>query len=366
MTPCISVVMSVYNGELYLENAIESILEQTFTDFEFIIVDDNSTDGSWAVLTRFSDPRVRLVRNQENIGLTRSLNKGLRLAQGIYIARMDADDISLPERFERQTAFFSTFPDIGLLGVAYWNMNSKGEKQNLVRPPTADSVIRWNMLFGPVLAHPGVMFRRDLIAKVGSYNENTHFAQDYELWSRMANVTKMANLNEPFLLYRQGDANRISEKHLDEQWDYNCAISARCIGQLLENDMIPMERVRKVCALIFLDRTCAEWNPQAARDLELILKRFLARYRTSLTKIDKEQIAGQIYSTAVHHVHRNMSIEEWQIYRQLLAAVIRQHLPLPKGRSIWRDIVKLALGRKATEGILKIRSTMRKGSIYLL
>lgn len=110
MTPCISVVMSVYNGELYLENAIESILEQTFTDFEFIIVDDNSTDGSWAVLTRFSDPRVRLVRNKENIGLTRSLNKGLRLAQGIYITRMDADDISLPERFERQTAFFQLIP----------------------------------------------------------------------------------------------------------------------------------------------------------------------------------------------------------------------------------------------------------------
>ena len=101
-------------------------------------------------------------------------------------------------------------------------------------------------------------------------------------------------------------------------------------------------------------------------DLELILKRFLARYRTSLTRIDKEQIAKQIYSTAVHHFHRNMSIEEWQIYRQLLAAVIRQHLALPKGRPIWRDMIKLSIGRKATAGILKIRSTMRKGNNYLL
>ncbi len=353
--------MSVYNNEEYLEEAIESILNQTFTDFEFIIIDDGSTDGTWAILSSYADPRVRLVHNQGNIGLTRSLNKGLTLAQGVYIARMDADDISLPDRFERQIAFLSAYPGVGLLGVGWWNLKSNGEKQQMVSPPTADSVIRWFLLFGTVLAHPGVMFRKDLINKVGQYNENIHFAQDYELWCRMAQVTRLANLPEPLLLLRQGDPSRISEKHLREQWDYNCATSARCIRLLLESDAFTEERARKLCALIFLDRTCAEWNLQAAQDLNLVLKHFLARYRTSLTRVDMEQIAGHICTLASYHDHVNVSVEEWRIFRQLLATAIRQRLPLPKRYRSWRLFVQFAIGRRATEYIRLIRSARRAG-----
>ena len=353
--------MSVYNGERYLREAIDSILNQTFTDFEFIVIDDCSIDATWAILSSYADPRIRLVQNKENIGLTRSLNRGLALAQGEYIARMDADDISLPDRFERQVVFLSTCPDVGLLGVGWCNLKSNGERKEFISPPTSDLVIRWFLLFSTMLAHPGVMFRKNLVNKVGTYNEKIRFAQDYELWCRMAQFTKLANLSEPLLLLRQGDPNRISEKHLREQWDYNCATSARCIRSLLESDLFTEERARKLCALIFLDKTCAKWDLRAAQDLNLVLKHFLARYRTNLTRVDVEQIIGHICMLASYHTHVNASVEEWQIFRQLFVTVIRQRISLPMKCYPWHLFVQFVIGRRATGYVRLIRSARSKG-----
>lgn len=358
--------MSVYNGERYLREAVGSILNQTFADFEFIIIDDGSTDGTSAILSSYADPRIRLVHNPENIGLTRSLNKGLTLAQGAYIARMDADDISLPNRCERQIASLSASPDVGLLGVGWCNLTSNGEKQQVANPPATDSVIRWFLLFGTVLAHPGVMFRKDLIGTVGPYNETLRFAQDYELWCRMAHVTKLANLSDPLLLLRRGDPGRISENHLREQWDDNCATSARCIRSLLEGDTFTDERARKLCALIFLDRACAEWDLQAVQDLDLVLERFLARHKTGLTRVDREQIADHICALASYHTHVNVSVEEWRMFRRLLASAICRRLPLLNKRRFWRLFAQFAIGRRATEYIRRIRLARRKRDQHLV
>lgn len=199
-TPIISVVMSVYNGGEFLAGAIESVLVQTFRDFEFIIVNDGSTDGSLAILEECAqrDCRIRLI-SRENRGLTASLNEGIANARGEWIARMDADDISLPDRFEKQMAWLQkTGADIcggwirltGTLFHRVWQYYGSGD------------AIRLKLLFGSAFAHPTVMLRTD-IAKANPYSENARYVEDYELWARLARLgVKMTNYPGVVLRYR--------------------------------------------------------------------------------------------------------------------------------------------------------------------
>jgi glycosyltransferase involved in cell wall biosynthesis len=205
-SPRISVVMSVYNGEKYLHEAVDSILNQTFTDFEFIIIDDASIDGTWEILSSYCDPRIRLVHNQENIGLTRSLNKGLALAQGEYIARMDADDISLPKRFEKQIVYLDLHPDIWVVGGQIDFIDDKGSREQAHPYPIDEKFLRWNAIFnGPTVIHPAVMMRQEKLNQLGNYPEDCKLAQDAALWRKFYMVSDfpIANLGEKLVLYRQ-------------------------------------------------------------------------------------------------------------------------------------------------------------------
>ena len=191
MAPKVSVVMSVYNGERYLREAVESILGQTFTEFEFIIVNDGSTDGTREILTAYNDPRIRLVRNEENIGLTRSLNKGLALGRGEYIARMDADDVSLPHRLEVQVRYLDQYPGVGLVACDLQFIDDEGHTLGRSYRSCGNSLVRWYLLFyNYIAAHSHVVFRRDLVANLGGYDETFEYAQDYELWSRLTEISE--------------------------------------------------------------------------------------------------------------------------------------------------------------------------------
>lgn len=201
--PRVSVVMAVHNGAPYLREAVESILAQTFTEFEFIIIDDGSTDATASILAEYGDPRLRLVRNAANIGLTRSLNKGLTLAQGKYIARMDADDVSLPERLAIQVAHLDAHPDVGLLGTGYYLINEDGERFTDTAPaqPLTHTEIRWQLLFHNAFCHSSVMFwRPDSV--LGMYDEQIVYAQDYALFARLASLMQMTNLPDLLLAHR--------------------------------------------------------------------------------------------------------------------------------------------------------------------
>ncbi len=203
--PLISVLMSVFNGKPYLSEAVESILHQTFADFEFIIIDDGSSDGTTEILEEYAekDSRIRLIRNDGNIGLTRSLNKGIQVASGKFIARQDADDVSLPERFEKQLHRFADDERLALLGSAYEVIDGEGNTSGVDRYPADDVSIRWQMMFHNGFAHSSVMIRRDVLASHKlSYNEECEFAQDYELWSRILEFGCGANIDEPLIRYR--------------------------------------------------------------------------------------------------------------------------------------------------------------------
>lgn len=201
-SPKVSVVMSVYNGELYLREAVDSILDQTFTDFEFIIIDDGSTDTTWQILSAYNDPRTRLVRNHENIGLTRSLNKALALARGEYVARQDADDVSLPWRLARQVAFLDATPGVGLVSSSYEVIDPEGRRLRTVTVPTSDSDIRSHLYKRNPFCHGAAVFRHACIEAVGGYRESFRVAQDYDLWLRMAERFELANLGDPLYRWR--------------------------------------------------------------------------------------------------------------------------------------------------------------------
>lgn len=204
-TPSITVLMAVYNGAEHLAEAIQSVLDQTYRDFEFLIVNDASTDDTARILADFSgqDSRIRVLENSENIGLTKSLNRGLAEARGTYVARMDADDISLPHRFAVQKKFLDEHPGIACVGSGSHIIDEHGISHGTKQLPTDPVLVRFYLMLKNSIIHPSVMFRTATIRECGGYNETIRFAQDYDLWSRLVSRGhSIANTPEPLIYYR--------------------------------------------------------------------------------------------------------------------------------------------------------------------
>lgn len=196
--------MSVYNGELYLRDSIASMLQQTFEDFEFLIINDGSTDSTEEIVRSYSDSRIKLINNGENLGLAKSLNKGLAIATGNFVARQDADDTSERERLERQIEFLKTHKDVLMLGTMYNELDSHGKVLWPVRLPAEYTEIRWALLFFCPFVHSSVMLRRTaLLENVGNYDESFRYSMDYDLWLRIALRHPVSNLDEFLVNYRQ-------------------------------------------------------------------------------------------------------------------------------------------------------------------
>ena len=204
----ISVVMSVYNAEKYLRFSIESILNQTYTDFEFIIINDCSEDDSLKIINEYSknDSRIITVNNDTNLGLTRNLNKGLTIARGEYIARMDADDISILDRFEKQMCYFQKNEHIDILGGFCVDIDESGKVIRKRKAPLSHKEIISSIYKVNPIYHPTVIFKKQKIANIGFYNEEYKVVQDYDLWFRsIANNLIIQNLPDILLKYRIND-----------------------------------------------------------------------------------------------------------------------------------------------------------------
>ena len=212
--PKITVAMSVYNNAPYLAAAIESICAQSFADFEFVIVNDGSSDESGAIIDRFaaSDSRIRAI-HQPNAGLIASLNRIIDEARGTLIARMDGDDIALPERFARQIAFLDANPAIGVLGTGCSCIDEQGKphKYRFENVISTEEILD-DLKNGPPLCHPSVMMRTDVVRAVGGYHRAYAHCEDYDLWLRLSERVPLANLPDRLLLYRQS-ATQVSNRH---------------------------------------------------------------------------------------------------------------------------------------------------------
>jgi len=202
MSPKVTVLMPVYNGDQYLKEAIDSILGQTFKDFEFLIINDGSTDKSIEIIESYNDKRIKLIHNEKNMGLIYTLNKGLELAKGKYIARMDADDISLPPRLQKQVDFMDKNKDVGVCGtwIKTFGDNIISRKNKV---PSDNEEIGIALLFNCVIMHPTVIMRKSLLDKYNlRYDEKHKDAEDYGLWVRCIHNFKLANIPEVLLNYR--------------------------------------------------------------------------------------------------------------------------------------------------------------------
>ena len=220
MPPKVSVIMSVYNGSRFLSESIKSILYQNFINFEFIIIDDCSKDNTWTVLNFYAglDCRIKLIRNLDNIGLSKSLNKGIALAKGEYIARMDADDISLPYRFDKQLEYLAQHPDCVALGSEVLLIDAQGWPIGKRGQNTRSEDIKKEFFHGKggAIIHPTAMIPRWAINKVGGFNSRFRVAQDFDFFIRLSDVGKFANLNDVLLKYRQ-HFDSITVKNKDVQ-----------------------------------------------------------------------------------------------------------------------------------------------------
>ena len=195
--PRLSVILPVYNCEKYIYEAVDSILNQTFTDFELLIVDDFSTDSTVLILESFKDSRIQLFKKEKNTGYTNSLNYAISIAKGEYIARMDGDDICLPQRFEKQVNFLDCHPDVILCGSAVQIIDS----DTILRLPTNHDEIKVKLCFATSFCHPSVMGKA-IVFKENLYDVKLEPAEDYDLWTRLVFKGQLANLDEILLMYR--------------------------------------------------------------------------------------------------------------------------------------------------------------------
>ena len=299
MSPEISVLMAVCNEkEEFLKQALDSILKQTYTGFEFIIIDDGSSNHIQELLNRYNDPRIILIRNQTNLGLTKSLNIGLNVAKSKYIARLDSDDIAMPDRLKRQHEFLTRHRDIAAVGSWYIGINSVGHKIKTGTPVFESHMIRWRLLFKNTFIHSSIMYKKILAQRIGGYDESFSSSQDYDLWSRLNLNWETVNIPERLIKLRIHE-NSISSKNKSEQLDNLKKISKRNIEKILDKKIsktafvqLSSTYLKENLNNLFFDITALD------RDFEKLLRIFLKKYcytNKSIIQDLKADIAYHIF-----------------------------------------------------------------------
>lgn len=225
--------MSVYNAEANVAAAIESILAQTYANFEFVIIDDGSTDGSRAAIEQFDDPRIRLI-SRPNKGLPESLNEGIALARGRYVARQDADDSSLPTRLEREVELLERNPDVGMVGTNYMIVDEDGALLTTTSVFIHPDDLAVAQILSNQFGHGTVMMRKSLVVDVGGYDPSAGVVEDYDLWLRIARVSKLANIPEPLYRWRRSSGS-LSMADRQSSIDLTFALRDREFARLLND-----------------------------------------------------------------------------------------------------------------------------------
>ncbi|MEX1019736.1 MAG: glycosyltransferase [Litorilinea sp.] len=233
--PRVTVLTATYNGTRYLAATIESVLAQTFEDFEYVVVDDASTDESAQMVADFAarDARIRLVRNAENLNPAGALNRGLAVARGEYLAILDHDDLALPNRLAAQVAFLDAEPDFGAVGAQARCIDETGATIKKFLYPVDAAVARWNLFFGATLLHSASMYRRALVAEVGGYSAQHKFICDYDLLIRLAERSRIGNLPDELTCYRRSTTQVSANNHrpqTGQMFLLQYAMQARWLG----------------------------------------------------------------------------------------------------------------------------------------
>ncbi len=269
--------MSVYNAESFVAQAIQSVLNQTFSDFEFLIFEDKSTDSSREIVRSYADPRIRLVENTVNLGLTNNLAAGMTMACGEFIARMDADDICIPNRLECQLAYLDAHPDVSVLGSAVTYFDESG-KEFVAHQPLEHEEIKCTLFYGFTMLHPSVMMRKGDFEKHGlNYDPAFPVAQDHDLWTRAIRRLRFANLHSPHLKMREHE-NKLGRTRRSMQQELSDLVRVR---QLNELGLAVTSRQLQLFSEFLTE--AAQWSVRDCQDFEaFLLDIFRANERASI------------------------------------------------------------------------------------
>lgn len=292
--PLISAILPVYNGEDHLKECIDSVLNQTFTNFEFIIVDDASTDSTPQILAKYSnkDERIKIITNPVNQKQTISANTACKNAGGRYLARMDADDVALPTRFEKQCEFLGANQEIGMVGSWTDTISETGKIIGQWRTAYEPGMLNWNLLFGTSFAHSSVMMRKNIVEQAGLYQSPE--AEDYDLWSRISRIAKVANLPE-VLQQKRVWSGQLALKVPTETRDCVLQIMQKNINHLLNSSNLDLDMIRNIRKVS--DRTPIIQDSQLISDIRKILLQLYDKYlcKFDLTKSEKKKVAHDVF-----------------------------------------------------------------------
>lgn len=310
--PLVSVVMAVLNGGRLLKKSIESILEQSYLNIQLVIVDDGSQDDTLDVIKSFSDERIKLLVNEQNMGLIYSLNYGVNNASGELIARMDADDIALPQRIAKQVNSFNDDEHRVVVGSWLTLVNERECVTGEWQYPESNAAIKWNQLFNSGIAHPSVMFKKKAFLDSGGYSLNHKYAEDYELWTRLGNKGQLYNIQESLVLYRVHDAS-ISQVSSVQQDLARKKISKHNIKELLRSCHVEDETE------ILVD----PYNSKDSSDLQIVIN--LRGHFQEIEKLNKSEIMhidAYVVAMAMRLLTKSKFREKVFILKLIIASTI--------------------------------------------
>jgi glycosyltransferase involved in cell wall biosynthesis len=345
--PRVSVLMAVHNGERFLREALDCLLAQTLEDFELVVVDDGSTDGTGAILASYAarDRRLVVVRNEGNLRLPASLNRGLEHCRASLVARADADDVYHPERLERQVAFMEAHPEVGVASCAYQRTDAQGRIIGTVRPPTDDGVIRFRQLFINGFLHPGVVFRVSLVRAVGGYDTDYWTAQDSDLWARVRDRTRLANLPEPLVRYRVHTSSTMRTRG-GEGRTLSLSVPRRLLSAYLERSL-SLEEAEAIVTLYqgfeWMESNAIARGRQGLRD---VLQRARRREAPGVVRYFKREVGRSLAKQARYQggSHRSLS-------RALFAEALWWSPRLVRSSEIIKQAVRLTVPGTAWDSL---------------
>lgn len=329
--PLVTVLLPVYNGARTIQSSLDSILRQSFRDFEILAIDDGSTDESRAILEACRDPRLRVILNERNLGLMRTLNRGLREARGCFVARQDADDLSQPDRLARQLAFLEANPAVALVGASCWRMDHDARVTGANDLPTTHDALRWASVLDNPFIHTAVVFRRAIVLdELGGYDESLAICEDYELWNRVAARHRVANLPERLVFYREHATSMMQSRPeaASQAMRALYAVNLASIfpGRVFTEDEMellnlfrlrfPVERLAPLDG--FIDRLCAEFlrmYPDAAHSADF--RATLCRQHLRLAY----KFLGNERGVAVRQIARAFACSPTEWVRQALTSI---------------------------------------------
>lgn len=329
--------MTVFNNATYVADAVSSVLAQDFPSFEFIIVDDGSTDATPALLAPFAqEPPVVLLRNESNLGIPTAANRGLRLAQGEFVARMDADDVMLAGRLREQVRFLTSHPEVGVVGGQRDFMDASGKTYPTpMRVSTSHNLIAWRVFLGGPFVHPTTMIRRQLLEDIGGYDERYRYASDLELWTRLLFKCRFANLPDVYLHYR------VHETNTSQLWRmFPAPPPPRAVlAERLLGEAVPAERFNQI--------TRALWSGhRVTRDEAEQLSGFLVRLFVAM--------AGQgLFTTEISDVAEEVTRQVTRIARLAPVGFLDSLLDLVRSHFATRTFTIRGFARPTTPPALR-------------